>query len=186
MAHSSADTVTLLLRRWGQGDRSALELLSPLVYQELHQLADGYMRRERPGHTLQPTALIHEAYLRLVDQEQHFDGRHHFYGVAAHLMRMILVDHARASCAEKRGGGHKGRSLDEAIAISSDQFEELLDLEEALTELAAFDERKCQMIEMRFFAGLSPEEIAGLVNVSAPTVFRELKLAKAWLRRRLS
>src|SRR5688572_29700089 len=99
MPISSAHTVTLLLRRWGQGDRSALELLSPLVYQELHQLAAGYMRREHPGHTLQATALIHEAYLRLVDQEQKFDCRHHFYGVAAHLMRMILVDHARASCA---------------------------------------------------------------------------------------
>lgn len=186
MATSSSHTVTLLLRRWSQGDRSALELLSPLVYQELHQLADSYMRREGPGHTLQPTALIHEAYLRLVDQEQKFEGRHHFYGVAAHLMRMILVDHARASCAEKRGGGRLEISLDETTVISEDHFEGLLDLEEALTELTAFDARKSQMIEMRFFAGLSPEEIAGLLNVSAPTVFRELKLAKAWLRRRLS
>src|SRR5262245_11918916 len=97
MTTSSSHTVTLLLRRWSQGDRSALELLSPMVYQELHQLAEGYLRRERPGHTLQPTALVHEAYIRLVDQEQQFEGRHHFYGVAAHLMRMILVDHARGT-----------------------------------------------------------------------------------------
>ncbi|HUQ92663.1 MAG TPA: sigma-70 family RNA polymerase sigma factor [Bryobacteraceae bacterium] len=186
MASSSSHTVTLLLRRWSQGDRSALDLLSPLVYHELHQLADNYMRREQPGHTLQPTALIHEAYLRLVEQEQKFECRHHFYGVAAHLMRMILVDHARVNCAEKRGGGRKDVSLDHAPAISKEHFEGLLDLEQALSELATFDKRKSEMVEMRFFAGLSPEEIAGLLDVSAPTVFRELKLAKAWLRRRLS
>lgn len=185
MTEGGAGTVTLLLRRWSQGDRKALDLLSPLVYQELHQLAQDYLRSERPGHTLQPTALIHEAYLRLMGQEQAFEGRRHFYGVAAHLMRMILVDHARANRADKRGGGRAAIALDETVGVSEDRFEELLDLEDALTELATFDERKCQMIEMRFFAGLGPDEIAEILHVSAPTVFRELKLAKAWLRRRL-
>jgi RNA polymerase sigma factor (TIGR02999 family) len=157
-----------------------------MVYQELHQLAESYMRRERAGHTLQPTALIHEAYLRLVNQEQEFESRRHFYGVAAHLMRMILVDHARASSAEKRGGGAPAFALGETKIAAGDHYENLLDLEDALIELASLDERKAEMIEMRFFAGLSPEEIADLLNVSAPTVFRELKLARAWLRRRLS
>lgn len=186
MDSSRTSTITLLLERWSHGDRAALELLSPLVYHELHQLAESYMRREAPGHTLQPTALIHEAYIRLIGQEQQFDGRHHFYGVAAHLMRMILVDHARANRAQKRGGGRQEILLDDAPALIEDRLEGLLDLENALTELAAVDPRKCRMIEMRFFAGLSPEIIAELLEVSAPTVFRELKLAKAWLRRRLS
>ena len=187
MPASPSPGVTQLLRQWSQGDNSALEQLTPIVYQELRRLADSYMRRERPDHTLQATALIHEAYLRLVDQSQPpWQNRAHFFGVAAHLMRLILVDHARSHRAAKRGSGSRNISLDEALVLSDDRTEDLLALEEALCALAKFDERKCRIVEMRFFSGLSPEETADALGISAPTVHRELRLAKAWLHSQLS
>jgi len=179
--------ITQLLRNWSEGDQSALRQLTPIVYEELHRLADSYMRRERQGHTLQTTALIHEAYLRLIDQnDPHWQNRTHFFGVAAHLMRLILVDHARMHRAAKRGCGDRKVSLDEAPVFSDDHTEELLALEEALGALAQFDARKCQIVEMRFFSGLGPEEIAQAMGISVPTVHRELRLAKAWLYSQLN
>ncbi|MBI1787039.1 MAG: sigma-70 family RNA polymerase sigma factor [Acidobacteria bacterium] len=187
MGSPSTHQITKLLRDWSGGDPSALDQLTPLVYEELRRLAAAYLRRERPDHTLQATALIHEAYLRLIDQkDQRWENRAHFFGIAAHLMRLILVDHARVHRAAKRGFGESPLPLEEALVMSVDRTEELLALEEALTALAAFDERKCRMIELRFFGGLGPEETAKVLGVSVPTVHRELKLAKAWLRRQLT
>lgn len=182
----ASHSLTLLLRRWSEGDRSALEELTPLVYDQLRMLADGYMRRERPDHTLQPTALIHEAYLRLVDQSQPFESRHQFYGVAAHLMRMILVDHARARRTAKRGSGAERIPLDDVQLLPAQRGIDLLALDEALDRLAAFDERKARAIELRYFAGMSVEETAGLLEVSVATVRRELRFAENWLCRQLN
>lgn len=172
---------------WGRGDKAALDELMPLVYQELRQLAANYLKREKPGHTLQPTALINEAYLRLIDQNTpRFESRAHFYAVAARLMRQILVDHARTRIAAKRGGGQQKISLDDAPNIAArDDAEELLALDEALKKLASFDERKARVIEMRSFAGMSVEETAHALGVSEPTVKRETKLAQSWLRSEL-
>jgi RNA polymerase sigma factor (TIGR02999 family) len=179
--------VTRLLLEWGRGDHAALDELMPLVYQELRQLAGGYLRNEKPGHTLQPTALIHEAYMRLVNQNTpEWESRTHFYAVAARLMRQILVDHARTRVAAKRGGAAQKVSLDDATAIEArDDAAELLALDEALKKLASFDERKCRVIEMRSFAGMSVEETARALGVSEPTVKRETRLAQTWLRREL-
>lgn len=159
----------------------------PFVYQELRQLASGYLKKEKPEHTLQPTALIHEAYLRLVDQNTpHLESRAHFFGVAARLMRQILVDHARTRIASKRGGGQQKIALDDAQGLFvRDESAELLALDEALKKLAAFDERKCRVIEMRSFGGMSVEETARALGVSEPTVKRETRLAQSWLRREL-
>lgn len=159
----------------------------PLVYQELRQLAGGYLKNERPDHTLQPTALIHEAYLRLVDQSaSHFESRAHFFGVAARLMRQILVDHARTRIAAKRGAGAQKIPLDDAPPLSTpDSAAELLALDEALKKLASFDERKCRVIEMRSFGGMSVEETARALGISEPTVKRETRLAQSWLRHEL-
>src|SRR5262245_35604830 len=151
-------SLTLLLRRWSSGDASALNEITPLVYGQLRMLADGYLRRERPDHTLQPTALIHEAYLRLVDQNQPFESRKQFYGVAAHLMRMILVDHARARGAFKRGNGAHKVPLENVGLISAERGVDLLALNEVLERLMAFDERKARAVELRYFAGMSVEE----------------------------
>src|SRR5262245_16201742 len=156
MASAVSAQVTVLLKRWSDGDSAALEQITPLVYQELRVLADSYLRRERPDHTLQPTALIHEAWLRLIDQEQKFDSRKHFYGVAAHLMRMILVDHARAHRAQKRGSGAKV-ALDDVSLPSPQRSVDLIALDEALERLSQFDERKARAIEQRYFAGMSVE-----------------------------
>ena len=173
--------VTRLLLDWSKGDKAALDELMPFVYQELRQLASSYLRNEKQGHTLQPTALIHEAYLRLVDQSTpHLENRAHFFGVAARLMRQILVDHARSRVAAKRGGGGQKISLDDAPGLVAvrDEPSELLALDEALKKLAAFDERKCRVIEMRSFGGMSVEETARALGVSEPTVKRETRLAQ--------
>jgi RNA polymerase sigma-70 factor (ECF subfamily) len=171
----SPEEVTELLLAWNKGDSSALYRLVPLVYAELHRLARGYLRRERAGHTLQTTALIHEAYLRLIDARRvQWQNRAHFFGVAARLMRQILVGLARERGYQKRGGGARQVSFDEALVI-----------DEALAALAQFDERKAQVVEMRFFGGLTEEEIAAALDVSPETVRRDWRLARSWLRRRL-
>src|SRR5262249_3998526 len=154
-----ANPVTRLRREWSQGNASVLEELTPLVYQELHRLAAGYLRRERPDHTLQPTALIHEAYLRLVDQAQpEWQSRSHFFRFAAQIMRQILVDHARLHAAAKRGGAEHRAPIEQADVFSSPRGADLIALDEALTALAAFDERKARVLELRFFGGLTLEE----------------------------
>jgi RNA polymerase sigma-70 factor (ECF subfamily) len=186
MADSTPREVTQLLLDWKRGNSTALEQLTPLVYRELHRLAESYLRRERPGHTLQPTALIHEAYLRMVDQSPpQWENRSHFFGVAARLMRQILVDYARSHRAAKRGSGEEKVSLEEAVVFSKDRPATLVALDDALTALAAFDERKCQVIELRYFGGLSVEETAEAVGISVSAVGRELRLAEAWLHREM-
>jgi RNA polymerase sigma factor (TIGR02999 family) len=179
--------VTRLLLNWSNGDRAALDQLMPVVYRELHKIATGYLRGERPDHTLQPTALINEAYLRLTQQSfPEWEGRKHFYGVAARLMRQILVEHARSHGAVKRGGGVPKLSLDDVLENSRGDAAVLLALDEALTVLAAFDERKVRVIELRYFGGLSVEETADLLDLSVATVGREQRLAQAWLHRELA
>ncbi len=179
--------ITRLLSAWSKGDRAALERLIPVVYQELHKLANGYLRNERPDHTLQPTALINEAYLRLVKQDfPEWQSRKHFYGVAAQLMRQILVEHARGRAADKRGGGARKYSLDEALTLSGEKAADLAALDDALTALAKFDERKVRIIELRYFGGLSMEETADALDISIATITHEMRLARAWLRRELS
>ena len=174
--------VTQLLKDWSSGDSTALDRLIPIVYDELRAVATRYLRRERQDHTLQPTALVNEAYLRLIDQKQvQWQNRAHFVGVAAQMMRRILVDHARNHNRAKRGGGARKVSLDEAVALSGERAHELVELDEALAALARFDERKSRVVEMRYFGGLSVEETAEVLNVSEITVARDWKLAKAWL-----
>ncbi len=174
--------VTRLLIRLTEGEGAVLDDLLPLVYAELRRLAANYLRRERPGHTLQPTALVHEAYLRLIDQTQvHWQNRAHFFGVAAQMMRRILVDHARSQQAEKRGGEYQKFSLDENIDVSGERASDLVALDEALERLAQIDPDKSRVVELRFFGGLSVEETAEVLGVSAPTVKRHWRLAKAWL-----
>jgi RNA polymerase sigma factor (TIGR02999 family) len=182
----SSQEVTQLLVAWSNGDQSALERLTPLVYRELHRLAKGYMHRERPGHLLQTTALVNEAYMRLIDwKDVRWKDRAHFFGVAAQLMRRILVDFARARHQDKRGGAMRQVSFDEAWAVSVEQTAELIALDEALDQLAAIDPRRSRMVELRFFGGLSEEETAEALKVSPRTVRREWSLARAWLRREL-
>lgn len=179
--------ITQLLRKWSEGDRAALDQLMPVVYQELRKLANAYLRDEKPGHTLQPTALINEAYLRLVGQNfPEWQSRKHFYGVAAQLMRQVLVEHARARSAAKRGGGGQKLSLDEAINYSQEQASDLVALDDALTALARFDERKARVVELRYFGGFSVEEVADALGVSVATVGREMRMAQAWLHREMS
>jgi RNA polymerase sigma-70 factor (ECF subfamily) len=179
--------VTKLLLAWSEGDKQALDRLVPLVYDELRQLAQSYMRKERGDHTLQTTGLIHEAYMRLIDANRvQWRNRAHFFGVAARLMRQILVNIARERGAQKRGGGAEQVSLDEAMLIDRGREEGLVALDEALGALAQFDARKAQVVEMRFFGGLTEEEIAAALNVSTETVRRDWRLARSWLRRKLS
>jgi RNA polymerase sigma-70 factor (ECF subfamily) len=164
-----------------------MDRLAPLVYKELHRLAAKHVRREQPGHTLHATDLIHEAYLRMVDQTlPEFNSRSHFYGVAAHYMRQILVDHARARQAKKRGGGARAVTLDEASAYAQGRPEDLLALDRALSKLAALDERKARIVELRYFGGLTPPETADLLGISISSVSRDLRSAEAWLRRELA
>jgi RNA polymerase sigma-70 factor (ECF subfamily) len=183
----SANQVTELLVDWGNGNEAAFDGLFAVVYDELRRLASGYMRRERSDHTLQTTALVHEAYLKLVKQsDSPLQSRIHFFAVAAKVMRQILIDHARARQYEKRGGGEQRISLDEAAIISADRAEELVALDEALTELAEIDTRQSQIVEMRYFAGLTIAETAAFLKVSPDTVTRDWNMSKAWLYRRLN
>jgi RNA polymerase sigma factor (TIGR02999 family) len=179
--------VSRLLRAWGDGDQTALDRLMPLVYDELRRMARRYMDRQPSGHTLQTTALIHEAYLRLVNQQEvQWQNRAHFFGVAAKAMRSILVDYARTRQAVKRGGATHLVSLDEAAVVSAEPTAELVALDDALQRLAAFDQRKCQVVEMRYFGGLTVEETAEVLQVSPETVARDWRLARTWLLRELS
>jgi RNA polymerase sigma factor (TIGR02999 family) len=182
----SPHEVTQLLVAWSDGDQAALEQLTPLVYRELHRLAKGFLHRERPGHILQTTALVNEAYLRLIDwKDVRWQNRAHFFGVAAQLMRRILVDFARARHQDKRGGAIRQVSLDEAATVSLERIPELIALDEALERLAAFDPRRGRMVELRFFGGLSEEETAEVLKISPRTVRREWSLARAWLHHEL-
>ena len=182
----SAD-ITRLLLDWSKGNKAALDQLIPIVYQELQKIAGSYLRGERQEHTLQPTALIHEAYLRLVRQElPEWRSRGHFYGVAAQIMRQVLVDHARTQAAAKRGGGEGKLSLDDVTLFSKDRSSDLVALDDALKTLEALDARKARVIELRFFGGLSMEETAEALGVSVATVGREAQTAQAWLHRELS
>jgi RNA polymerase sigma factor (TIGR02999 family) len=179
--------VTQLLRAWSEGDENALDKLVPLVYGELHRLARRYMAQERPGQTLQVTALVNEAYLRLVDSQQaDWQNRAHFFAVCSQMMRRILVDRARSRRAQKRGIGETPLELDEALLVAEGRSADLVALDDALNCLAALDPRKGQVVELRFFGGLSVEETAEVLKVSKETVMRDWKLAKSWLRRELS
>jgi len=178
--------VTQLLLAWSDGDKSAMDQLMPLVYGELRRLAKQHMRRERAGHTLQTTALIHEAYLRLINAGQApLENRRRFFAAASQLMRQALVDLARERGSLKRGGGAEHVSLDEALMVSEQRDDELLELDEALLALAEFDERKSHVVELRFFGGLSVEETAEALDVSVETVHRDWRLARSWLLRLL-
>ena len=179
---STRQAVTQLLGDWSGGDDGALEKLIPLVQPELHRLAHHYMSRERAGHTLQTTALLNEAYLQLTDKTQRpWQNRTHFMAVAAQLMRRIMVDHARARHALKRGAGAIRVTLDEAALVTEERAEEMLALDEAMEKLGEFDRRRCQIVEMRYFGGLTVEEIAGVLKVHPNTVMRDWRAAKAWL-----
>lgn len=185
MARAGADDVTALLRQWGDGNRSALDRLMTVVYGELRRVAGRYLRRERQNHTLQPTVLVHEAYLRLMDQRRvQWQNRAQFFGIAAQLMRRVLVDHARRHTAAKRGGG-RTQQLDSSIAVTSERDVTVLALDEALTHLAALDSQQARIVELRCFGGLTIEETAESLGVSVDTVKREWRLAKAWLYRKL-
>ena len=178
--------ITQLLVAWGHGDEAALNRMIPLVHLELQQIARRCMHTERGGHSLQPTALVNEAYLRLVDvQQMNWQNRAHFLAMAARLMRRILVDHARTKGCDKRGGGAARITLDDALVVPNEPGRDLVALEDALEALARVDERKSRMIELRFFGGLSVEETAAVFDVSADTVKRDWRLAKAWLLREL-
>jgi RNA polymerase sigma-70 factor, ECF subfamily len=179
--------ITQLLAEWSDGNQSALDELYPLVYDELHRLARRYMSREREGHTLQTTALINEAYVRLVDQRNvHWANRSHFFAISAQIMRRILIDHARRHAYAKRGGGAQQVSLDEAAIVTRTAGAELLRLDEALKSLAEMDPRRSQVVELRYFGGPNNEEIAGVLNISENTVTRDWNMARAWLHQQLS
>jgi RNA polymerase sigma factor (TIGR02999 family) len=179
--------LTQLLIDWSNGSQDALEQLYPLVYEELRRLAHRYMSRERPGHTLQTTAVVHEAYLRLIDQKHvQWQNRAHFFAIAARMMRRILITHAQSHAYAKRGGGTLKVSLDEAAVLSQERAGELLALDDALGSLTALDPRRSQVVELRFFGGLSNEEIAEVLKISPNTVTRDWNVAKAWLYREMS
>ncbi|MEP7338775.1 MAG: sigma-70 family RNA polymerase sigma factor [Acidobacteriota bacterium] len=181
------DEVTELLVRLSGGSRDALDQLLPLVYDELRSLAAGYLRRERPDHTLQPTALVHEAWLKLIDDSQiNPQNRAHFFGIAAQVMRRVLVDHARRQMADKRGGGIQKLSLNENPDAVQERAAELIALDDAMQELASFDPQKSRVVELRFFGGLSVEETARVLGVSAVTIKRQWRMAKAWLYGRVN
>ena len=178
--------VTQLLIEWRNGDRAALDKLMPLIHEELRRLAHHYMSRERPGHTLQTTALVNEAYLRLVNRKEvHWQNRAHFFAIAAQCMRSILVDHARGLAYAKRGGGARKTSLDEGMVVSQERAAEVVALDDALKELAALDPQQSRIVELRFFGGLTVEEAAEVLSLSPATIKREWSTAKAWLYREL-
>jgi RNA polymerase sigma-70 factor (ECF subfamily) len=182
----SSHHVTQLLIEWGNGDENALQRLIPLVHEELRRVARRHMAHERAQHTLQATALVNEAYMRLIDIRQvHWQNRAHFFAMSARLMRRILVDFARSRRSQKRGVGAQKVTLDEAMVVSPEPGTDLVALDEVLTALAAVDQRKAQVVEMRFFGGLSVEETAEALHLSRDTVMRDWKLAKAWLLREL-
>ena len=184
---SESAPITQLLADWSHGNQAALDQLTPHVYKELHALARAYLRRGRPNQTLQPTALINEACLRLLGPGQpiQWENRAHFFGIAARLMRMVLVDYSRARQAAKRGGDAQAVTLEDAIALSSGNTPDVLAVNEALDHLATVDERKAKVIEMRYFGGMEREEIAAALGLTLPTVKRDLRLGEAWLRRYL-
>jgi len=182
---SQTHGVTGLLQEWVRGNQDALADLTPLVYAELRRLAGAYMRKERQGHTLQPTALVHEAYMRLVDQSQpSWENRFHFYGVAARLMRQILVDHARRRDAKKRAAGLRV-PLQEAASFCKERGGDLIALDTGLTDLEKIDPRKCKAVELRYFGGLAMEDIARMLEISPVTVRRDLRMAEAWLHKEM-
>ena len=183
----SPEQITELLRAWGRGDQAAFDQLAPVVYAELRRLARHYMARERTDHTLQPTALVHEAYIRLADlRSLHWKNRIHFFAISAQMMRRVLVDFARSRVRRKRGGAARHVSLDEIANLGAQHDAALLALDDALTVLAAEDPRKCQVVEMKFFGGLSTDEISQSLTVSPETVQRDWKLAKLWLLRHMT
>ena len=187
MVSPSGDDITQLLRAWSDGNQAALDRLMPLVYAQLRQAAHRYMARERRGHTLQTTALVNEVYVRLAKaREMRWQDRVHFFAISAQMMRRILTDHARARQYAKRGGGAQVVSLDEAPEVSPKPHADLVALDDALKRLAAVDERKSRVVELRYFGGLSVEEAGEVLKVSPETVMRDWKLAKAWLLRALS
>jgi len=182
----NSKTVTEALNRMARGDAEAFDRLLPVVYREMKRIAAGYLKDERPGHTLQPTALAHEAYLRLVGRGAHWENRAHFLGVAARAMREILVDHARRRRAQKRGGGQAMTQLDEALVVGGDRPIAFDDLDEALTDLARLSERQARVVELRYFGGLTIEETGDVLGISPVTVKRDWATARAWLYRELS
>lgn len=187
MSDKSKLEITQLLIAWGQGDQSAFDRLMPLVYEEMRKIARRYMVRQRPDHTLQTTALVNEAYLRLIDSSKvQWQNRAHFFAISAQLMRRILVDFARARTNLKRGGGAHKVVLDEALTISSEPGADLVALDDALTDLAAIDKRQSQIVELRYFGGLSEDEVAEVLGLSSRTVRRDWSLARAWLYRELN
>jgi len=184
---ASQKRITELLVAWSDGDQAALEKLTPLVYDELHRLAHRYMGQERPGHMLQTSALVNEAYLRLIDWKNvRWQNRAHFFGVSAQLMRRILVDFARSRAYAKRGGAARQITLDEAAGVPAQSGADLVALDQALNDLARLDERQSRVVEMRFFGGLKLEEIAEVLKVSVGTVRRDWSMARAWLHKELS
>ncbi len=187
MSSDPQHEVTQILQNWSGGDQKAPERLMPFVYDEMRRLARVFLAKERGNHTLQPTALVHEAYVRLVDQTRvNWQNRAHFYGIAASMMRRVLIDHARAHVTDKRGGATIRLSIDDVQVPVEERAAALLDLDEALERLKEMDERKCKIIEMRFFGGLSDEEIAEALGVSTRTVLRDWKTARLWLYRELT
>lgn len=186
MSDAVTSDVTKLLSEWSAGNQAALDELTPLVYRDLHHRASNYLRHERPDHTLQPTALIHEAYLRMSgERSPEWKDRAHFFAVASRVMRQILVDHARRHSAGKRGGGVADLSFEDALVPARANNDDLLALDAALAKLAAFDGRKCRIVEMRYFGGCTVEETAEALGIAGITVMREMRVAEAWLRREM-
>jgi RNA polymerase sigma-70 factor, ECF subfamily len=185
MNPEGSHNITRILLDWNRDPQAALDMLSPLVYSELRRLAASYLRRERPGHTLQPTALVHEAYMRLAGEQIDWKNRGHFFGIASRAMRYILVDSARAHYSQKRGSGKKVQLTDE-IAYTDEKAGEFLDLNNAIEALKHWDERKCAGLEMKYFGGMDREQIAAALGVSVATVKRDLAIAEAFLRRELA
>ena len=183
---AKSSPMTQLLQQWSGGDKSALDQLMPVVYDQLHRLASRCLRSERPDHTLRATALVHEAYIRLIDADVAWQDRIHFFAVSARLLRRILVDHAKASRRQKRGGGAEVIPLDEAVMVGPDSPAGLLELDSALERLSAQDQRKSEIVELLCFGGLTYDETAAALKISPATVHREIKLAKAWLHRELT
>ena len=187
MTQPSTHEVTQLLIEWSHGNKAALDKLMPLIHDELRRLAHHYMSRERPDHTLQTTALVNEAYLRLVNRKDaHWENRTHFFAIAATLMRNILVDHARSHAYAKRGGGAHKTDLDEAMVVSQQRAAEVIALDDVLKKFAVFDPQQSRIVELRFFGGLTIEETAEVLNLSPATIKREWKTAKAWLYHELA